>query len=122
MTDRYRRDVRGRFTVNTSNVPESSEGSFETETGLPATIRGADAAELAYDVTPRPAQADDLAQGGSRFPLHPRHPALVVADEHARTSYGQQGALLRDAARLHGLTGMIAHVVGLESPAGPAEG
>jgi hypothetical protein len=117
------RDPRtGRF-VATVNVPESREGTFPAMTDLPVGIQGADPADLAYGTEQRPAQADELAQGGQWPLLRARHPALVAADEHARTvQYGQQGALLRDAARLHGLTGMLAHVVGLEPPAGRANG
>lgn len=122
MTDRYRRDVKGRF-VATSNTPESGKGSFETYTDIPVEVQGADPDELAYGTEQCHApDADDLAQGGDRFPVRARHPELVAADEHARTAYGAQGAILRDAGRRAGLDGMLAHVVGLEPPAGTSTG
>lgn len=64
--------------------------------------------------------ADELAQGGSRFPLHVRHSTLVSMDEEARTRYGAQGALTRDAARLHGLTGALSYVLGVDDATGPS--
>lgn len=45
--------------------------------------------------------ADDLAQGGQPSPLRPRGALLVPDDGEARTMYGIQGALGRDAARRH---------------------
>ena len=116
------RDPRTGLFVTPANVPESSEGKFPTYAYLPVGIQGADLADLAYDTVPRHGpDADDIAPGGT-WPLYSRHPVLVSMDEHARTAYGQQGSLLRDAARLHGLTGMLAHVVGLEPPTGPSSG
>jgi hypothetical protein len=67
--------------------------------------------------------ADDLAQGGDRFALlYARHPVLVSMDEEARTRYGTQGMLTRDAARLHGLTGTLGYVLGVDDSAGPSSG
>jgi hypothetical protein len=108
------RDPRtGRF-VSTTNAPEASEGKFETETGIPIEdVSGAPSANT-IDQPRRGPAADELAQGGERFSLHPRHPVLVAADEQARTRYGAQGALTRDAARLHSIAGPLAYVLGVD--------
>ncbi|MGH3248698.1 MAG: hypothetical protein ACRDOI_21190 [Trebonia sp.] len=110
----------GRFAA-TANVPSATEGTFPTMTDLPVDIQGGDPARLAYDSVPRPVQADDLAQGG-QWPLHPRHPVLIDADERSRALYGSQGGRLRDAARLSGLDGMAGHVLGLYPPGDPSQG
>ena len=83
-------------------------------------VSGAPAASTVERPRHAPA-ADELAQGGSPR-LHPRHPTLVSMDERAATQYGVQGALTRDAARLHGLTGVIGHALGIDPPAAPSEG
>ena len=71
---------------------------------------------------PRYAPAgDDLAQGG-QWPLHDRHPVLVVLDERAATQYGVQGGRLRDAARLSGISEAIGHVLGVDDTAGSPGG
>jgi hypothetical protein len=60
-------------------------------------------------------EADDLAQGGQRSPLRPRGAVLVPEDEHARTRYGVQGALGREAAREHaGPMDPVAYLTGAE--------
>lgn len=110
----------GRF-VSTANVPSATDGRFETETEMPVEFEGADPNDLAYGTEPCYAPTgDELAQGGSRFPPHPRHPVLVSIDEGTRTRYGAQGALTRDAAPLHGLSGTLGYVLGIDDTAGPA--
>jgi hypothetical protein len=90
---------------------------------MPVEIQGAGPGDLAYDTEPRHApEADELAQGRSRFPLRARHPTLVAADEHAATRYGTQGMLTRDAARLHGYGGALAYVLGVDDSASPSSG
>lgn len=71
---------------------------------------------------PRPGPyADDLTQGGDRFPPRPRTPALISASEVAATDYGSvQGGLVRHAARLYGLTGSLAHVLGVDDDTAPS--
>lgn len=111
----------GRF-VSTANTPSATEGKFATYTDVPVEFDGADPSDLAYGTEPRYAPTGDgLAQGGDRFPLHPRHPVLVALDEEARERYGVQGMLVRDAARLHGLSGTLGYVLGIDSTAGPAK-
>lgn len=117
------RDPRtGRF-ANTANTHESREGKFATYIDMPVEFEGADPTDLAYDSVPRHApEADELAQGGQWPSLHPRHPVLASMDEQARTRYGVQGMLTRDAARLHGLTGALAYVLGVDDSASPSSG
>ena len=64
--------------------------------------------------------SDKLAQGGQWPLLRPRHPVLVAADEEARTRYGGQAALLRDAARMSHVGGMAAHVLGIDDAPRPS--
>ena len=57
---------------------------------------------FAYDSVERHGpDADDLAQGGQQRPLQPRTATLVPddAESRARTKYGIQGSLGREAAR-----------------------
>jgi hypothetical protein len=115
------RDPRtGRF-VGTANTPSATEGKFATYTDMPVEFEGADPNDLAYDAMPRRApEADELAQGGSRFPVRGRHPALIAADGQARSRFGAQGALVRDAARLQGVPPALAYVLGIDDATGPS--
>jgi hypothetical protein len=114
VTTRDRRT--GRY-VSTANTPESSEGKFSTYTDLPVEIEGADPADLAYDAVPRRGPtADTLA--GPAYPsrLRPRDAVLYGGDDGGHA----QGAVLRAAARLQGMGGMIGHVLGVNGSAAPA--
>jgi hypothetical protein len=89
MTDNPRsftRDLRGRFTQMTPDdlVPENVSAS-DVRPGM--------------EVPRHAPDADDLA--GRPYPgaLRPRGALLVQGDEEARTRYGIQGALGREAAR-----------------------
>ena len=116
MTDRYRRDLRGRF-VSTANTRESGDGRFETFIEMPVEIQGADPADLAYDTVPRYApEGDTLAGYGSSYgasPLRARNPELVHPDDTDHTVYGRQGAILRTAARGSGPMDPTPFLVGL---------
>jgi hypothetical protein len=100
-------DAESRFDPMGSDIP------FEDVSGAPS-ANTIDRPRYAPD-------ADELAQGGSRFPVHARHPTLVSMDEEARTQYGTQGMLTRDAARLHGLSGALAYVIGIDGAVGPSK-
>jgi hypothetical protein len=120
------RDPRtGRWTRVPAEAEYAGDSKFNTvaREGIDVGFQGADPADPAYDAVPRHGpEADQLAESGSRFPLHPRHHALVSLDEEARTRYGTQGMLTRDAARLHGLTGALGYVLGIDDAAGPPRG
>jgi hypothetical protein len=100
MTDNYHRDeMTGRFArrpvrdvdATSEFDPMGDDIPFDNVSG---------AASLDTIKHPRPAPgADELAQGGQSSPLRPRGAVLVPGDEEARTRYGTQGALGRDAAR-----------------------
>ena len=99
-------DAESRFDPMGDDIP------FENVSGAPSA-----------NTTERPRyapEADEQPSGGQWPLLHPRHPGLISMDEEARTRYGTQGMLTRDAARLHGLTGTLGYVLGLEPPTGPS--
>lgn len=123
MANRQRSPLTGRF-ISPQNSPEATAGNFETyAAGLPMDNISGAASPSTQDAKRHGPSADGIAQGDDRSPLlHQRHPVLIEADERARAAYGVQGALLRDAARLHGVGGMIGHVLGIDDAAAPSSG
>lgn len=97
------RDLRGRWTASTTNVPEASKGRFATRTEIDVSNTSADDTVPGME-RPRYAPAgDDLAQGGQHWPAMYRIPVLVAEEDDAFTTYGnRQGSTLRAAARRQG--------------------
>jgi hypothetical protein len=114
----YRDSKSGRFARRP--VPDVDAESWFDLMGddIPFEDVSGDGVPGAIDQARNAPSADPLAGPGPSYGsslLRARRPELVSLDEEARTRYGVQGALTRDAARLQGLTGVLGYALGVES-------
>jgi hypothetical protein len=97
----YERDVRGRFARPVPDV--DAESRFDPMGDSIEDIENVSASDVrpGMEVARHAPDDDDLAQGCQSSPLRPRGAVLVAGDDEARTKYGVQGALSREAARMY---------------------